>query len=121
MTEIIDISSKEYEDIVSFQNKEIDHFFIQPDDEPNKTMVCHGTKNGEIYFNGRFCILSEIVDEVKEELRVDSEYFYLDVICCHSNTIIPYIEKGCSIRPRHLCQGNFEHYYNFYQIKFTWD
>ena len=87
--------------------------------------VFHGKlENYEIVFvddGSRDGTLSEIEDEVKEELQVKSKYFYLDVACCNSQALVPYIEKGCSIRPRYSNGDDLYYYYKTSQILFAWD
>ena len=121
MRELIDINSTEYENLELFNEGIIDHVFVQPADESNKIMICHAEKNGTILYNGKMCTLSEIENEVKEELQVKSKYFYLDIACCNSQTLVPYVEKNCSIRPRYSNGDNLYYYYKSNQILFAWD
>ena len=114
MSEDISITNEEYKQLVDFHNKKIDHVYIQPHDESNPTMICHGG-NGKIFYNGRLHYLSDIIEDVKDELNVNSKHFYLDVACCYASQLKPYIERGCTIRPRYQnedvlnCKFNPEH------------
>lgn len=121
MREFIDINSQEYENLELFNEGLIDHVFVQSADESSKIMICHAEKNGTIRFNGRMCTLSEITNEVKEELQVTSKYFCLDVACCNSQSLVPYVDKDCSIKPRYSNGDNLYYYYKSDQILFAWD
>ena len=121
MRELIDINSQEYEDLELFNQGLIDHVFIQPADESNPTMICHAEKNGKVKYNGRMCTLSELMTLVKEELQVKNKYFYLDIACCNSMSLMPYLQKNCTVRPRYSNGDNLYYYYNSKTILFAWD
>ena len=104
MSETICITPNECNDISHLFKQEQDHAFIFPNDESNPTLICHGSENGTIYYNGKDCKLSEIIEDVRTELKITSQYFYLDVACCYAANLVPILEKGCTIRPRYLNQ-----------------
>lgn len=104
MVDIINISEKEYKDMTDFYNEKIDHVFINPYDEPNPTMICHGG-NGKVMFNGQQKTLNEIKEDVKKELNNNSKHFHLDVACCYANQLSPEINNDGIIIPRYKNDG----------------
>ena len=120
MSEEILISPIEHKNLVDFSTEKIDHVFIHPHDESNPTLICHGG-NGRIFYNGCEHTLSEIIDDVKKELHVDSKYFYLDVACCYASQLLPYIKDGCTIRPRYLTDNILSYCFDSEHIKFKYN
>ena len=120
MSENIPISIKEYISILEFNSGINDHAYIFPKDESNVTLICHGNEDGTIKYNGKKRKLSEIVKDVKSELKVKSKYFYLDVACCFASNIAPYIDSGCTIRPRYLNKDVLNYSCNSEQIQFSY-
>lgn len=99
MCEGIQISQKEYEHMKEFDNRNIDHVFIKNPDGLNYYLICHGCNSGYIQYNGRKCKLSDILDEVYEELQISkNSIVFIDVICCFGLYQIPCIENNIRIK-----------------------
>ena len=119
MSEDISITNEEYKQLINFHTKKIDHVYIYPRNESNLTMICYGN-NGKIFYNGRFCSLSEIIENVKNELNVKSKYFFLDVACCYASQLKPYVEHGYTIRPRYKNEDVLNYTFNPKHIQFSY-